>query len=628
MGARIEQFDVWMAGYAGASVAIFIAGTQTLANVFFDEALTDPAANPQTLSSMSSGGVSFGKFAEPIYIGVPYQMTINSTDETGIIRPPLTTMEAADASKSTVQVAGGTEERELEDILAETIDVLDQGVFLPVTNPNASSATNAATLASAIGIAATLGGGHVIVPAGNYTYTSVSVPAGVVVKGQGRDVTTLQSVFAGKVATISGERAGFEDLTLDGVSLQAGSIGVYAKATNEIIMRNVLVKRFETGAHFRGGKRFDFENFYIDNCVTGMKGHGDDDASGGNDGDDFMYNRWNGGRVTNCTTRGVHLAYVDRKCWHNGINDVGFENNTGTALKVEGARWTDLDGSWFAGNGKDLEMGDEASVVADESNQVIGFHMKGGVISSDMSFTGRCQDVLFERVELADGTYTFTTLDNNILALDCTESLLVALAGADSTKFTRARSVLGDAPATSGVTTGNVATEGWAYELSPGERVSIEAVIVANGRNVNEYAMYHIGRPAHRPPSTLNYDGQTANFTTGQLLTGTTSGATARIAADADAGLTGTLSLRDIVGEFLDDEVITDGATGVAIANGVLAHQNAALLGATTSIQAAVESDAAFACDFGVTAGKVIINVTGVAAKTMEWTVSARVTSA
>ena len=628
MSSRVEFFDVWMAGYAGASVGIFVAGTETLASVYTDEALTVVAANPQTLLSMSSGGVSFGKFAAPLYIGVPYELVINSTDETGIIRPPLTTMEGADASKSTVTVAGGTQDRELEDMFADTIDVLDQGVFLPVGNPDASSATNAATLAAAVGAAATLGGGVVRVPAGTYAFTSLSIPAGVLLKGQGRDVTTLQSVLADKVLTLSGDRAGFADLTVDGVSLQGGSIGVYSKSKNELRIEQALVKRFQTGMHYRGLHRADFRELYVDNCVSGAKLHGDDDASGGADGEDFMFNSWAGGRVTNCTTVGVELAYVDRKCWHNGINDVGFEDNTGVALHVEGARWTDLDGCWFDGNGTDLEIEDEASTVADESNQVIGFRMRGGVIQSNMSFTGRCQDVIFDTVEFADGTYTFTTLGNNILAIDCTETLAIALAGADTTKFTRARRVLGDAPATAGVTADAVATEAWAYELSPGERVQVQAVVVANGRDVNEYAMYNIARPAHRPPSTLDYDNQTANFTAGQLVTGTTSGATARIAADADAGATGTLSLRDVVGEFVDDEIITDGAGGSAQADGVMAHQAAALLGATTSVQAAVESDAGFACDFGVTAGKVIVNVTGVAAKVLEWTVSARVTSA
>lgn len=66
----------------------------------------------------------------------------------------------------------------------------------------------------------------------------------------------------------------------------------------------------------------------------------------------------------------------------------------------------------------------------------------------------------------------------------------------------------------------------------------------------------------------LNYDGQTANFTVGQTVTGGTSGATGIIDADLDGGATGTLTLHGVTGTFQDNETITDGAGGSATANG------------------------------------------------------------
>lgn len=69
---------------------------------------------------------------------------------------------------------------------------------------------------------------------------------------------------------------------------------------------------------------------------------------------------------------------------------------------------------------------------------------------------------------------------------------------------------------------------------------------------------------------SLAYDNQTANFTVGNTITGGTSGATAVINADTDAGATGTLTLRNIVGAFVDDEAITDPGGGSALANGTL----------------------------------------------------------
>lgn len=68
----------------------------------------------------------------------------------------------------------------------------------------------------------------------------------------------------------------------------------------------------------------------------------------------------------------------------------------------------------------------------------------------------------------------------------------------------------------------------------------------------------------------LDYDAQTGNFTPGLVLTGGTSGATAVIVTDVDAGTTGTLVIRKIVGTFQNDETITDSSTGSATSNGVI----------------------------------------------------------
>jgi len=65
----------------------------------------------------------------------------------------------------------------------------------------------------------------------------------------------------------------------------------------------------------------------------------------------------------------------------------------------------------------------------------------------------------------------------------------------------------------------------------------------------------------------LPYDGQTGNFTVGNVVTGGTSGATALIISDLDAGATGTLIVTGVSGAFQDNETLTDGATGSALAN-------------------------------------------------------------
>lgn len=66
----------------------------------------------------------------------------------------------------------------------------------------------------------------------------------------------------------------------------------------------------------------------------------------------------------------------------------------------------------------------------------------------------------------------------------------------------------------------------------------------------------------------LAYDGQTGNFAAALLVTGGTSAATGLIVTDTDAGSSGTLLLNEIRGIFVNDEAITDSATGAAVANG------------------------------------------------------------
>lgn len=627
MGVRVEFFDIWQPGYAGASVAIYNAGTLTLASVFTDQALTVPAGNPQTLQSMWSGGRNYGKFAVPLYVGVQYEMSINGAGRTGVMGIPLTTLDDEDASSATVQAANGTVDHALYDIVARTIDVMDHGVFLETSNPGASAATNNATIVAAIGAASALGGGIVRTPAGTYAYTAFSIPTNVLVQGQGRLVTTLQSQTADKTITYSGDRAGLAAMTVDGVILGAGSVGVYGKAKNETRFRDVLIKNFETCLSAQGGRRSNWRDLYIDNGVTGAKLKGDLATSGGSDGDEFDYNHWIGGKVSNCTTAGVDLGYVDKKCYHNCIQNVGFETNTGTALKITGARWTSLPGCWWTGNTTDLAIADGTDPAQFAENTVVGVSIEDFLISGAMTFTGKCQDVVFSRGEFSAGTYTLTTVGNSIVTIDAIEGEDVSVEGNDSTQWMRFRRTLGDFPNSSGVTTAATSTEAWSYDLAPGERVFLEAKVVGNGRNVNDYAVYNIAQGVHRPGSTLAYDNQTVNFTPGATLTGSTSGASALIIADSDSGATGTLTLREIIGEFVDDETITDDQGGAALANGVMAHQNAALLGSITPLVTPVETDAAWAAIFGVTAGKARVMVAGAAAKTVDWTVAVQVTS-
>lgn len=70
---------------------------------------------------------------------------------------------------------------------------------------------------------------------------------------------------------------------------------------------------------------------------------------------------------------------------------------------------------------------------------------------------------------------------------------------------------------------------------------------------------------------TLAFDNQTTNFVVGEVVTGGTSGATAIILQQVDAGATGTLTLGNIQGTFEDNETLSTVSGGDGLVNGTLA---------------------------------------------------------
>jgi len=620
---NVSLFDVWSKGFAAATVSVYQAGTTTKSNLYIDEALTVSASNPQVLETKTINGESYGKFSAPLYTDSAFYLDINSTDQTGVSRPPLTSLASQDASAALITATGGSQPRTLSDVIARVVHVEDHGVFLPTSDPDASSSTNNATLTTAIGVAAANGGGDVVIPAGTFEFTTVTLSGGVRLVGHGHGATTLQSQSASNVITIGGSEAGLAHITIDGVNLQVGSVGLYAKAKDEIRIQASTIKRFVTGIHMQGGRKAEWYDLYISNCDTGAKLHGDNDASGGGDGDEFRNNAWTGGVVDLCTVAGVEFSYVDKKCWHNTIIDVGFESNTGVSININGARFTSLVGCWWTANTTDFAVADNSDVSAKSENTVIGLYFNGGSLSGGAAtFTDTCQDVILDGMEISDVDFTLTLPTNNLVVRDCVEDSLVTISG-DGTKWTRQRTINGNQPGSSGVTSDATPTKAWSVDLEPGQVGHIRAEVIANQRDGEGYAVYHIARPVRRPGSTLAYDAQTANFTVGDTLTGATGGATARIVADADGGASGTLTLRDIVGTFENNEEVTDGLGGSALVNGTLTPVNAALLGATASPTAAVESAVGLAADFAASGTEIEIQVTGEAAKTYEWIVHA-----
>lgn len=624
-GVNISQFDTWQPGYANAIVTVYLANTTTPAAIFTDQACTIPADNPQTLLDDGEGN---GKFSVPVYCADAYTLDINSTDQTGVEAVPLTTLDGEDASLATVTSEDGSEAHTLGEILARVIYVEDHGAFLPTSNPAASSATNNATLEAAAGVAAANAGGIVICPPGTFDITDLELAAGVVIQGQGRDATTLRSEVGNAVITASGTGAGLRKLTLDGVSKATGGIGFAGIGKDELVLDDVLIKRFETSHHFRGGARLRFQDHYIDDCTNGPKFHGDTNAGSGGGGAAFQDLEWERGRISNVSGNVMDLSYEDAAVFNNRPVQVRFDDNTGK-IRVNGVRRTFLEDCGAADNvGTLLQILDDdvATIAAREDNTTVGFFWRGGDIGEgtiDIADTG--QDIVFDGVAFTGTTFDLdASLANNILLKNCTEDSDVTATGV-GTRLTRWRDI--NQGQTSGTTTDATATKAWSIAMVPGQMVFACAYVVARQRNAAAVAAYHVEVSAYRPGSTLAYDTQTANFSAGQILTGSTSGATARIQADSDSGATGTLTLVDIVGAFVDNETITDPSGGSALANGVLAAQNVALKGTSDNIRTAYEDDAAWNAAFVANGPELQFNVTGEASKTVDWDVNVSLTS-
>lgn len=613
---KVAEFDVWREGYNGATVEIYRAGTTTRLSVYTDLALSEEADNPQTLQSLTINGRYFGKFDQPLYVNEDYELLINGTEQTGVVKLGITTMENVEIDYATLKSARGTVHSRMIDILDRVVHAEDFGEL------GGSSATNTTTLNAAIGAVSGQGGGDVLIPYGTYAFTTLTLPQNVRLRGVHMAGTILQSQTADTVLTLGGDGAGLCDLTLDGVSLVVGSIGVKSIGNDKTCFRNVTVKRFAVGIRYYGGRYADWQNFHLSANDVGADLRGDTDPSDTGSGDEFAQNLWQGGSVQLNVSYGVKLNYENEYCRANAFQDVLFKDNTGPALYCNGPRYTRLLDCSFIDNITDIQTLDDTDTSLVLENTVIGLHMIGGRIKGGaMTIAGTCQDVCFERVRIEDVDWTLSQT-NTITLKDCTEDDQCTVAG-QTLKLGRWFTQEGAQVA--GRTTDATVTVAWSRTLQPGEFIECWGIAIGNQRNGTNKACYKKLYRAHRPGSTLAYDGQTANFTVGEVITGSISGATALVIADTDAGATGTLTLRDISGTFVDNETLTGSSTGIAVANGTLSHSGAAIRGTEATIGTDFEDIAGWTAAFGVSGNEVQFSVTGAASTTIDWTVKVEV---
>lgn len=615
-GTRVPEFDTWRPGYAGAMVEVIVAGTTDRATLYSDPLLGTIIDNPQTLLSQTdAAGVSYGRWATAVYVTEPYRLYIDTTEVTGVERPPLTDLDGQDLSLAAVSGRRGG-------YLVTVADFVDRVIaadLFGAIGGDAGTAASTATLQAAVGAAAAAGGGYVELPSGTITINAITLAQGVRLRGQGKSATTIVCRDAGAVITLGGDGAGIEALTLDGQISASGSIGVRGDNTAQPWLQDVLIRRFDIGTLFHGVSSAVWHAPAWEDCRIGVHLRGDAAGEGDATGGPIANIHVVSGSVSLCTEHGLLLEFHDQEVHDVALNGVGFVSNVGPGLHIVGARGVVVDGCYWTGNTAAIaiEDGDDAAYADINTCQRINIR-NGRVNGGTISFDGACVNVSFDRVEFVDVDFVLDLPETVIVLRDCIEDVDTTSTG-DTKKL--ARQTTFDTGEWTGITTDATPTAAWSLEMDPGEVGLFQAKVVGVGRNATTYGIFWVVAGAARPGATLNFNLQTGNFTAGLIVTGASSGASARITAISQSAGSGTMTLRDITGTFQSGELLTDSSTGSARASGGISTSSTAL-DATGSdpVRADTITGTGWDVEFTVSGAMIQLMVTGQASVTIDWT--------
>lgn len=618
-GMRLAEFDTWRPGYAGASVLAVREGTTEHAALYADPGLTTALPNPQTLLTLiDENGTRYGRWAQPVYTPHSVRLTINETDVTGIMRPPLYSIDGQNVSNATAAPTRGGTLQTLATLFDRQVFAADFGTLATAYGTNAVTAS----ITRAIAAAAAQGGGEVLLPAGDVRISAATLPENVVLRGQGTGVTTIVADSARAIITLAGDGAGLRDLTLDGVNLNTGSIGVYGVGLVGIVMDRVEIKRFAEGMLLRGASYSHWNDLSITNCTRAAQLRGDTDPSGGGLGGEIRGIYWRGGAVTLNTSSGIELVFFDDLVDGVTLDGVLVGNNLSDGVLLNGARNVRVVApQWEAAEGLSLlTVRDDSNLARIADNTVDHLTIDGGVIQGGkLSFDGSCGNIKFLHCDLRGVTVNLTVPAEPIIFQDCIEDADVALTG-DTTKLMRVTT--GDEAAVTGYTTDATPITAWSEIVEPGGVALYEAQVVAQRQDGVLWGIWWVAAGVQRPGSTMTFNLQTANFTEGATVTGATSGATGRVMAVTQSAGSGTLTLGDIDGDFRVGEQITDNEGGDARVSGALTPQNAALDGGGNTDMRSPQTSAATSYDaeFDVSGTSVRLRVTGQNSHYVQWT--------
>lgn len=621
-GLNIGHFDTWRPGYGGALVLVVVAGTTEHATLYSDPGLTTEIPNPQTLLSLTAeDGTVYGMWAQPVYVAQAVYLSINDSENTGVIRPPLYFLDGQDASRMLVTAASGTRARTVEEALDYSVWAADYGLIGETIGAEGCTAT----LNAAIGQVAARGGGEVLLPPGRIPFTYLTLPTSVRLRGAAMGGTTLTSTFSGVAITLDGDGAGLRFLTVDGINVVSGSVGVQGVGVVAAVFEEVTVKRFAIGVRFRGLTDSRFGPLWVSNCTTGADLRGDTDPSGDGEGGVVRNVTWAGGGANLCTTCGLALTFFDSETENIVLDGLVIADNLGDGLLISGARNVQITGASYiaAADGvRALKIQDDSNLSLRAINTVDHVSALGGIFAGGtLLFNGTCASVSFERSDFRGVSFDLTVPTETIVLDNCVEDADVTITG-DTTKLMR--SFLADDRQVSGNTSDAVPTVAWSKTLEPGEVGLFQAEVVAQQQDGIKYGFWWVAAGVVRPGASLAFNLQTVNFTAGSVVTGATSGATARISAVVQSAGSGTLTLGDIDGTFLDGEVITDADGGDAHVDGTISTSNAALdAGGSTDVRTP-RTTGTYDAEWTVSGAKIRLVVTGDTGEAVQWVARVR----
>ena len=631
----VKQFDLWRPGYGGASVTVVRPGTLLPLPIYYNHDGTgEQAPNPQILKSLTLDDVDYGRFNQPVYALEPYSLQISTGGGEAITRVPISTLVGEDANGALLSVPNTNFQRSLQSRAAYEINVLDHGEL------SNSSAENSDLINRAIGVAAAAGGGTIYLPRGQFEIDAISpLPSHVRLVGHGINATILRAIASADIITITGLYAGIEGFTLDGVNLPANSTGVRfgtrlqpnqaAPQLEDCAVKDVRIRRFTRGIHMSyGGSGVRIHGATIADCQIGIELEALDAG--------IEHVLISESAVELNTEAGVVLkSTTDHKVKDVQIRKCRLRNGK-QLLEIEGAENTIVSSCAFLGGAQagisgleNLRFGDVA--VGESPPHIDGALFDAcSVANARLRFEGRCDAIRFNNCRFESVVWELHSPENNILLLDCDESLGDRVVSSGPANLVRKDDSLTDV-SVQGRTTDAQPVAAWSYTLKPGEVIYLEATAVGRQTDGTDVAVYRKARGARLAGATLTFDSGIDAFVVGNIVENATRRGRARILAKTGTTSAGTLTISEIDGAFLDNDIIGMPSGGIvpnsALVNGGLGYPAAAVLLAE-DLSNVRETDAAWGgLTIVVNGQSVDVRVAGKAATNIEWTISLKLSS-